>query len=292
MRHDQKWWLQHFGSLLAPPPSGRAHARRTGSGDPFADYEYRRRERLQAIVLVARVLIARHDGRTMRVCRDAPDDNDEVTGIPLEQLARLTGLVAEPGSRRSWSPRLERALVDLKSCGFEMWRQVAGRRVPRQPREWIEDHLDERGRVVPGHWRAWPAVRLLAPHLFKALGLEVSHSMWRRKKADEWAQARARRNATTQHSRRRRGRRVSSPEPVGSILAFATVMQRPGGAANAALAPPRPRLAPPAPDTESAERARRHTLAELRTRLYSNLATQHPDWSAEQLREATMRLLQ
>lgn len=270
-RHDRRWWRQRFGTLLAPPPRGRPSARRLGDVCARADYDFKRSERLEALVLLLRVLIARHDGRTMRVCVDAPTADDQVVGLSTSWLSRACGLSRD---------RVERALCDLKSAGFELWRHGArNRRVPRQPREWVPESLDAHGRLHPGRWKAWPAVRVLDGLLFRALEMGLEHSVWRQKKAREWLVV-----------QKQRGDGPARPRPKSAPVIelgglFQRLIQRPGE---------QPKLQDPL-STVGGQRQQRtvdaYEQAARRSRLFVRVMTAHPDWSPDAVRAEVKRLL-
>jgi hypothetical protein len=170
-RKQRRWWRKQFGSFLSRPKED----------DP--EYEYRRSQRLECLVLLLRVLIARHDGRTMRVCRDAPGPDDEVDGIPMSYLMEVCELSSD---------QVERTIGDLKNARFELWTYSNDRRrrLPHhQPKEWVKGHQDRDGRWIAGHWKTYPAIRCLEPILFRSLDLVVAHGRWQKKKKDDWVAA-------------------------------------------------------------------------------------------------------
>jgi hypothetical protein len=207
-RLDRRWWRRHFAPLLAA-----VHA-----AEP--DYQWRRAELLEAMVLVLRVLVTKLDIRTLQPCWDTPEDEDDLSGPPVKWIA----------SRCSISlSRVKRVFEVLKSSGFELFRfDKAGRRVPLQKREYIPS-VRNGGDIIAARWRAKPARRLLTPVLFRCLGLsdqfDSSQNFAKRqwKKNEKARLERARRKAELLQRENedrawRNPRPKALPLPIGNLL--------------------------------------------------------------------------
>jgi hypothetical protein len=245
------------------------------------------------LVLVLRVLVAKHDGRSMRVCSAPPNSDDQVDGIAIDWIADVCDLSVK---------RVERVFKALKFAGFEIWKYSGdgARRLPSaQPRKRIEAYYDQDGNWHPEEYQFKPAIRLLHAILFQRLGLAVEHEIWRRKRINIWRAKRAQAAGAGASVQRPGPRRPpSQPESTGPIIAlFAPPLpgQKATTASSAAMAASREAKA-------AAERHRQHEAdkqtqlerAKVRNRLFLQIVAEHQGdrWTREQILEELARRME
>ena len=149
-RFEVALWRRRYQLFLKRPEGGH--------------FEYRRSDRLEALVLVLRVIVAHLDLRTMRVLVDAPDEDDSARGLSLLDYSTKTRLSED---------RLQAVFEDLKTLGLEQWKPAPdGRRLPQaQPRVESPQRPGDPAPGTASRWTALPAIRIISKELFGTFGL-------------------------------------------------------------------------------------------------------------------------
>jgi hypothetical protein len=126
---------------------------------------------------------------------------------------------------------------------------------------------------------------VLAPVLFRQLGLAVSHELWKKKKSDDWSKLHPSKCASS-GPRRRRPPSSAEPQPLSTLLPRSLIsppgqrQRPPAAAAGASLA------------NDRVERRRALDLAGRRSRLFIQIANQNPTWTHEQMKQELFRLIE